>query len=129
MTLETAIAITVAGSALCSLSWVLQKQAAVILPRISARFESSTLMSFLTSARWLLGVSMMAAGFLSFQYAVASNGEIAILQPMFGAGSAMLAVCAVVFLHERFSPLEWLALVVLLVGLAVLGFAAEAHAP
>jgi hypothetical protein len=72
---------------------------------------------------------MMIGGFGIYQHAVAATGEIGVLQPMFGVSSATLAVCAVVLLRERFSRLEWVALTVMLVGLAVLGTTAERRPP
>jgi drug/metabolite transporter (DMT)-like permease len=128
MTLRTAITLTIFGGILTSISWIFQKQAAVELPKVSPRLPGEVLIAFGTSRKWLLGAGMMGLGFGCFQIAVAMTGEISILQPIFCAGGALLAVLAVVFLHERFTPLEWLALVLLVLAGPILALTAEAHA-
>jgi drug/metabolite transporter (DMT)-like permease len=113
-----AILLTLVASTCMNLGLVLQKKA-VTEPRWRlGRFYHSPL--------WCTGMTLLVGGYGLFILANSFRAApISLLQPIFAFGLLVVAVMAVVYLKERFGPLEWLGVALLIGGVVLLGVSAE----
>jgi drug/metabolite transporter (DMT)-like permease len=127
MGLSSAIVVTALGSTLMQCAWVVQKTAVTGMPKIEAAKGIDNVRLLVTSRTWLWGFLMLIGGFGLYQFALAETGQVSVLQPIGGAGLALLALLAVLFLKEHLGRSEWISLIALIVGIIALGLSAEKH--
>jgi uncharacterized membrane protein len=80
--------------------------------------------SLLIDWRWLLGTAATVSGWIFFVYAT-SLGDISLIQPLMSSGDFILVVLVVVFLGERLSKLEWIGVLITIVGAVFLAWGAK----
>jgi drug/metabolite transporter (DMT)-like permease len=124
MSIYVAIALAVVASVGFNVGTAFQKAAAVRLPMISFPPKRETLHAFVTNRAWMTAflISVISEGcFL----AAAANAPISLVQPILGTGLIVLAGFSVFYLKEKLSAGEWIGVITLIVGLALLGGSAE----
>ncbi len=75
----------------------------------------------LSDWRWLSGLLATSLGWVFFVKATAI-GDISLVQPLMSAGDLLLVFLAVIFLKERLRPLEWLGVLIIVLGAALLSW-------
>lgn len=120
---ESVLLLVSISSLLQAVGQAVQKQAVAAavpegrLPGVGTSARSA--MSALRDKRWMLGMALGIAGAVVGIEAVAS-GDVVVVVPLFGLTIAFSLVIGAVWLNERLSAAEWLGLVWLLAGAAVL---------
>jgi drug/metabolite transporter (DMT)-like permease len=118
MAIWIAILLTVFASTCMNVGLVLQKKA---VTQQGWRLER-----FYRSPIWCTGMGLLAGGYGLFILANSFRAApISLLQPIFAFGLLVVALLAVVYLHERFGPLEWVGVFLLLTGVVLLGASGE----
>jgi drug/metabolite transporter (DMT)-like permease len=118
-----AVILSLLGSACYALSSVLQhKTAAQQPPELSLR--PGLLLALLRSPLWLIGIVSDVAGFL-FQFFALRYGSLALVTPLFVFGLVLSIIGAAYIQHRRPTSGEWVASVVVSLGLAMFLFAAQ----
>jgi len=118
MSIWIAIVLTLIASTGMNLGLVLQKKAAME--------RGWQLGRFYRSPTWCTGMGLMVVGYGLFILANSFRvAPISLLQPIFAFGLLVVALLAVVYLHERFGALEWLGVILLIAGVVLLGASAE----
>ncbi len=113
-----AIVLTLIASTCMNLGLVLQKKA---VSQPGWRLER-----FYHSPLWCAGMGLLVGGYGLFILANSFKAApISLLQPIFAFGLLVVAFMAVLYLKERFGPLEWLGVVLLITGVVLLGLSAE----
>ncbi len=88
-------------------------------PKISlAKFFSQIFLivkTLLQNSVWAIGLFCMFCGMGFFAYALAA-GDISIVQPMVNLTIVVATLAGVIFLHEKVSPMEWVGIGVMLIG-------------
>ncbi len=124
MTIWIAILLSILGTTCMDSGLVLWKKAAVNLPKIQLGFNPQTLWAFLTSRLWMLGFGIVITGWSLYLIAVA-NAPISIIQPALGFGLVILALFSVFYLKEQVKPREWVAVAMMILGIALLGLSTD----
>jgi drug/metabolite transporter (DMT)-like permease len=108
------VALAAVASVAFNLGLVFQKQGARRQKGLK-RLSVPWVKGYLTSRRWLTGTAITICGYASelTSFAIA---PFALVQPVFSAGIATLAIFAVVVAHERFSRWEWTGVVAATTG-------------
>jgi drug/metabolite transporter (DMT)-like permease len=121
MSIWSAIALALIATCCYQIGTVMQKLGADRMPRIGlGGGQRGVVRAFLRSPIWLGGLAVSTAGWVVFLKAIA-NAPVSIVQPVLGFGLCLLALFAVVFLHERLRPLEWLGVGLMVGGIVLLG--------
>lgn len=102
-------------------------QIGYFLWKVSAQNQAKTVGSSIRAGiysqlidwRWGLGFVSTSLGWLLFVNATAI-GDISLIQPLMSAGDFFLVIMAVIFLKERLGVMEWIGLVVTIIGSLVL---------
>jgi len=126
MSLWVAIALTLLASAAMNLGLVLQKKglSESVNPSLDPRGAR-----FRPAREWYAGLILLIGGYVVYSVAVGARAApISLLQPLFASGVLVVALLAVVYLHERLAGLEWLGVAILLAGVLLLGASAEENA-
>ncbi len=111
------VALAAAASLLFNLGLVFQKQGAA-RQRGLKRLSGEWVKGYLTSRRWLAGTAITLVGYGS-EFVSFAVAPFAIVQPIFSAGIASLAVLAVLVAKERFTKTEWVGVSTAAVGAAL----------
>jgi len=117
MPVWAAILMAMAATVMINLGFVLQKQGAVRAASEKAAGQSGALVRIRV---WRLGIAVMVAGW-GLYFAAVKFAPISIVQPALGAGLAVLALFSVFYLKEKITLIEWVALVGMIIGIALLG--------
>ena len=115
------IVITLLSTFSMQLGFLLWKVAADSLPQIGKEKLWVVIKGFLCNVKWMLGYFSTIVGWLLF---VKANdiGEISLIQPLISVGDVFLVLMAVFFLKEKLAPLEWLGLLLIVIGAGSLSF-------
>jgi drug/metabolite transporter (DMT)-like permease len=124
MSIHVAIVLAVVASVGFNVGAAFQKAAAVRLPKISFPPERRTLHAFVTSRAWMTAFLIILISEGCF-LAAAANAPISLVQPILGTGLIVLAGFSVFYLDEKLSTGEWIGILTLITGLALLGGSAE----
>ncbi|UCD86054.1 MAG: hypothetical protein JSU92_07635 [Deltaproteobacteria bacterium] len=124
MSIWIAILLSIIGTTCMNSGLVLWKKAAVNLPKVQLGFNPQTLLAFLTSGTWMLGFGIVIIGWILYLIAVA-NAPISIIQPAIGFGLVILALFSVFYLKEDVKLREWVAVAMMILGIALLGLSAD----
>ncbi len=124
MSIWIAILLSIIGTTCMNSGLVLWKKAAVNLPEVKLGFSPKTIWAFMTSGLWMLGFGIVIAGWVLYLIAVA-NAPISIIQPAIGFGLVILALFSVFYLKEEVKPREWVAVAMMILGIALLGLSAD----
>ncbi len=120
----TAVILAVIASFCTATSSVCQRLAAKSIP--VGRFGPGLLLRLIHHPLWLAGLGSMILGF-GFQFAALHFGDLALVQPIFGAELlfvfAYMAVIGSVQVHRR----DWMAATAMAVGLGLFLFVASPH--
>jgi drug/metabolite transporter (DMT)-like permease len=118
VSISIAIVLTLIASTCMNVALVLQKKAATEPGWRLERCYRSPL--------WCTGLAMLAGGYGLFILANSFRAApISLLQPISAFGLLVVALLAVVYLQERFGPLEWVGVLLLVTGVVLLGVSAE----
>jgi drug/metabolite transporter (DMT)-like permease len=133
MSVWEAIILTLLASAAMNVGLVLQKKGLSARPLLPAPGPlpgpppgHSRLRGFRPALTWCLGMALLMGGYVVYAWALSARAApISLLQPLSASGLLVVALLAVTYLHERFDPLEWVGVALLLAGVILLGFSAE----
>ena len=100
----------------------LQKEGTLTLPRLT--LKRSVLLEYARNATWAAGLACDVGGALLMVVAVA-NAPVSLVQPVAGAGLAVLALYAHCRLDERLSQADWLAVASTIAGTVGTGLTAD----
>jgi multidrug transporter EmrE-like cation transporter len=130
MSVWSAIALAVTGSACMNLGLVLQKRG-IVPSEPQSTLTGATFRRSRHSPIWYLGMVLMVGGYGIYAAAVSARvAPISLLQPLSASGLLVVALLAVVYLNERFDAAEWLGVGILLAGVILLGLSARGpHLP
>jgi drug/metabolite transporter (DMT)-like permease len=108
---------------------IVEKQALGQLPAISGRRIVSTVISLLSSPRWLAGFTLMLIG-LGFQVLALMLAPVTLVQPLIAGGVAIVLVLSRLVLREQLGRTEYacvavMALSVILLAASASGASAE----
>jgi len=99
-------------------------------PRLSLRTLATDwrriLKALFTNRIWVGGQLVMAAGGGVFVYAT-SVGDISVIQPLSNTNGVVAVLIGILFLGERLSPTEAVAVLLLIGGAILVGFSSEAR--
>jgi len=112
-----AITLTVASAGAINVGKALQKKAARALPTLTF----STVRAYLTNELWLRGLFLDTIGGIGILLSL-WLAPMSVVQPASASGVAMLAGVSHVYLGERLSSREWLAVALCGCGVAALGW-------
>ena len=124
MSIHVAIALAVVAAIGFNVAAAFQKAAAVQLPKLSFPPERKALRAFLTDGPWMRAFLLATISEGCFLVA-AANAPISLVQPILGTGLIVLAGFSVFYLNEKLSSGEWIGVITLIIGLALLGASAE----
>ncbi|MEA3223660.1 MAG: DMT family transporter [Thermodesulfobacteriota bacterium] len=122
MTIWIAILVAIIATTLMNIGLAFQKKQASEMPKIDEERKEAA-QAFVRNRAWQAGVVGMLVGFGMYAW-VAGKAPISIIQPTLGMGLVVLAFFSVFYLHERLVPIEWIAVVSMIVGLVLLGLSA-----
>eukprot|EP00249_Psilotum_nudum_P005291 c18741_g1_i2 orf=367-1299(-) len=105
---------------------VLQKKGTKGLPRLSLNLR--VMQAYILNCTWGSGFLLDIFGALLMLKAV-SQAPISIVQPVSGCGLAVLAVFSHFYLHEAMNPLDWLGVIIAIVGTIGVGMIGEGQRP
>lgn len=120
----TVVLTTLAATLFIQLGYFLWKLSAAGQPKIGGEPALVVARALLTDWRWVLGFIATSAGWVLFVKAT-SLGDISLVQPLMSAGDVFLLILAVVFLKERLLGIEWLGVVLTVLGAFALAWQAE----
>lgn len=115
---------TLAATLLIQLGYFLWKLSAEGQPKIGGAPMRRVLRALVTDWRWLLGFAATSVGWVLFVQATAL-GDISLVQPLMSAGDLLLVILAVVFLRERLLGVEWVGVLMTVLGAVALAWEAE----
>lgn len=115
---------TLSATVFIQLGYFLWKLSAAGQPKIGGEPALVVARALLTDWRWVLGFIATSAGWVLFVKAT-SLGDISLVQPLMSAGDVFLLILAVVFLKERLLGIEWLGVVLTVLGAFALAWQAE----
>jgi uncharacterized membrane protein len=115
---------TLAATILIQLGLFLWKLSADGQPRIGDASALVVARALFGDWRWVLGFAATSVGWVLFVQATAL-GDISLVQPLMSSGDLMLVIMAVVFLKERLSGMEWLGVLLTVLGALALALVAE----
>lgn len=119
------VLITLLATLLIQLGYFLWKISADGQPRIGGAPVWHVMRALATDWRWVLGFAATSVGWVLFVQATAL-GDISLVQPLMSAGDLLLVILAVVFLKERLVRIEWLGVLMTVLGAVALAWNAEA---
>lgn len=120
MKLALGIIAASAAAILMNYGSFLMKLALRKLPRIGSEGPLATVRSFTGNRTWLTGQGAQLSGALFDNMAVAL-APLSIVQPINAAGISVLVVLAITRLREKASPVDWLGIISIGVGVVLLG--------
>jgi len=120
----TVVLITLAATLLIQLGYFLWKLSADGQPKIGGAPALQVMRALVTDWRWMLGFAATSVGWVLFVQATAL-GDISLVQPLMSAGDLLLVVLAVVILKERLVRIEWVGVLLTVVGAVALALEAE----
>jgi drug/metabolite transporter (DMT)-like permease len=115
---------TLAATLLIQLGYFLWKVSAEGQPKIGGASTAVVVKALVTDWRWMLGFAATSGGWVLFVQATAL-GDISLVQPLMSAGDLLLVVMAVVFLKERLIRIEWVGILLTVLGAVALAWEAE----
>jgi drug/metabolite transporter (DMT)-like permease len=115
---------TLAATLLIQLGYFLWKVSAEGQPKIGGASTAIVVKALVTDWRWMLGFAATSGGWVLFVQATAL-GDISLVQPLMSAGDLLLVVMAVVFLKERLIRIEWVGILLTVLGAVALAWEAE----
>lgn len=115
---------TLAATLFIQLGYFLWKLSAEGQPKIGGEPAFVVARALLTDWRWVLGFIATSVGWVLFVKAT-SLGDISLVQPLMSAGDVFLLIMAVVFLKERLLGIEWLGVLLTVLGAFGLAWHAE----
>lgn len=125
MSIWFSIVLIILFVAIGNIGIVLQKQAADALPPMHGAWN--TLRVFITSGRWMLGLALQTFGWGFFVWALKFT-PVSLARTIMGSGFVVLAFFSVFFLNHRLKPMEWIAVILLVLGIVAVGFSEPAQA-
>ena len=120
----TVVLITLAATLLIQLGYFLWKLSADGQPKIGGAPAWQVMHALVTDWRWMLGFAATSIGWVLFVQATAL-GDISLVQPLMSAGDLLLVVLAVVILKERLVRIEWVGVLLTVLGAVALALEAE----
>ena len=123
----TVVLTTLAATLFIQLGYFLWKLSAEGQPKIGGAPTSQVVRALLGDWRWVSGFVATSLGWVLFVQATAL-GDISLVQPLMSAGDLLLVVLAVVFLKERMVAVEWVGVLLTVLGAAALAWEADQSA-
>lgn len=123
----TVVLTTLAATLLIQLGYFLWKLSAEGQPKIGEATAARVVRALVTDWRWMLGFGATSLGWVLFVQATAL-GDISLVQPLMSAGDLLLVILAVVVLKEHLVRIEWLGVLLTVLGAVALALEAEASA-
>lgn len=120
----TVVFVTLAATLLIQLGYFLWKISADGQPKIGVAPIRRVVLALVSDWRWMLGFAATTVGWVLFVQATAL-GDISLVQPLMSAGDLLLVILAVAFLKERLAQVEWVGILLTVVGAAALAWEAE----
>ena len=120
----TVVLVTLAATLLIQLGYFLWKISADGQPKIGGAPVGQVVRALVTDWRWMLGFAATTVGWVLFVQATAL-GDISLVQPLMSAGDLLLVILAVAFLKERLVRVEWVGVLMTVLGAAALAWEAE----
>lgn len=115
---------TLAATLFIQLGYFMWKLSAQHQPPIGKAPWAKVMAALLRDWRWVFGLISTTVGWILFIQAT-SLGDISLVQPLMASGDILLVIMAVVFLHERLRPLEWLGIATTVIGGVLLALKAD----
>ena len=115
---------TLAATLFIQLGYFMWKLSAEGQPKIGGAPASQVVRALLGDWRWVSGFVFTSLGWVLFVQATAL-GDISLVQPLMSAGDLLLVVLAVVFLKERMVAVEWVGVLLTVLGAAALAWEAD----
>lgn len=115
-----AIACAVAGALTLNYAIYLQKKAVTALPDIEFKLSWDTIKAFITNKPWLFAQSVNITGFVLYSVALAL-APVSIVEPIIASGVVLLAYLAIKHLDERPRRIDYIAMTMSVVGVALIG--------
>lgn len=120
--MKTAVGVFLAviATGLINYATYLMKRELDTLPRIGSQSTFATIRAFLNCSPWLRaqGLQILGTGTHAVALALA---PLSIVQPINASGICLLVLLAVTRLKERASAVDWMGIISIVVGVAVLG--------
>jgi drug/metabolite transporter (DMT)-like permease len=120
MILALGVVIALAGTILVNYSNFLMKRQLALLPRIGSQSALKTIRAFIKCRPWLRAQGMQILGTFSHGIAV-GLAPLSVVQPINAAGICLLVILAVTRLKEKASPVDWIGIGAIVVGVLMLG--------
>ena len=117
-----AVVLAILSFSLKNVGYALQKKG-VDRIRASRAGKRQRIRDYLTNATWLIGQLFPFAG-MALLIAAYAFGPISTLMPLMGVGLIVLALFCRFYLKETIRPLEWLAIGLTVIGLALVNYPA-----
>lgn len=89
-----------------------------IFLKIGSSSVNSSLLSWLTNTRLILGIGLYAVSTIIFVLAL-KLADVSILYPVIAASYIWVAILASIFLGESFSAMRWVGLVLIIGGIVL----------
>lgn len=118
------VLLTLIATLLIQLGYFMWKLSAEGQPKIGGEPIWVVARALLSDWRWVLGFLCTCLGWVLFVQAT-SLGDISLVQPLMSAGDFLLVIMAVIFLKERLHPIEWVGILLTVVGAFALAFEAK----
>jgi drug/metabolite transporter (DMT)-like permease len=115
-----AVAMAVGGTICFNYGAYLQKVVVVKLPKIELNLKWSVLKAFLTNKQWLIAIGVTVIGAVFYAVAI-TMAPVSIVQPIVGAGVALLAYLAIKNLGEKPRKQDLIAIGMSILGVILIG--------
>ena len=120
----TVVLVTLAATLFIQLGYFLWKLSAEGQPKIGGAPAWQVARALATDLKWMSGFFATSLGWVLFVQATAL-GDISLVQPLMSAGDLMLVIMAVVFLKERLVRIEWVGVLLTVLGAVALAWDAK----
>jgi hypothetical protein len=112
------------ASVLLALGLLIMKSRAVALPPAKGSGIPRAIVRWFADLRWLAGLIVETSGYALYIFAL-SAAPVSLIAVMMQGGTALFVLFAVIFLHERAAPGEWIGIGGIIAAMLLLAFSLQ----
>lgn len=113
-----------ASSVLLALGLLIMKSRATALPPAKGSGIPRAIAQWFCDFRWVFGMIVETSGYALYMFAL-SAAPVSLIAVMMQGGTALFVIFAVIFLHERAAPGEWLGIGGIIAAMLLLAFSLQ----
>lgn len=113
-----------AASVLLALGLLIMKSRAMALPAAEGSGIPRAIARWFADLRWLAGLIVETSGYALYIFAL-SAAPVSLIAVMMQGGTALFVLFAVIFLHERAAPGEWIGIGGIIAAMLLLAFSLQ----